>query len=174
MDTDLNLKAFQQLSYGLYVVCSSDGDKMNGQIANCVFQVTSSPPRIAVSLNKENLTHEFIQKSGEFSVSVLEESVPMKFIGLFGFKSGRDVDKLSHAGHEQGVTACPVVTEHTLSTMEAKVIGQFNVGTHTIFIGDVVSANVIREGTPLTYDYYHKVKRGKSPKNAPTYQESQP
>ena len=56
--------------------------------------------------------------------------------------------------------------------MEAKVIGQFNVGTHTIFIGDVVSANVIREGTPLTYDYYHKVKRGKSPKNAPTYQES--
>ena len=98
----IDSKAFRSLSYGLYVVTSRDGERLNGQIANAVMQVTSSPPQIAVALNKENLTHDFVSKSGVLAVSVLEEETPMTFIGLFGFRSGRDVDKLSQVNYDTG------------------------------------------------------------------------
>jgi len=77
------------ISYGMYIVSSNKGDLLNGQIANTVFQVTNEPITIAVSINKQNLTHEFIEASSCFSVSVLAEDTPLKFIGKFGFRSGR-------------------------------------------------------------------------------------
>ncbi len=132
-------------------------------------QVTAAPPRIAVAISKNNLTHEYISRSGEFAISILDESAPMKLIGLFGFKSGRQVDKLSMCKHKKGVTGCPLVTDHVLTVIEAKVIEQCDVGTHTIFVGEVVSAETLRKGKPLTYAYYHEVKKGKASKNAPTY-----
>jgi len=122
-----------------------------------------------VAISKNNLTHEFISKSGAFAVSVLDESTPMKLIGLFGFKSGRDVDKLSLCAFKKGVTGCPLVTDNTLSLLEVKVIDQVDVGTHTIFVGDLVGAEVLRQGKPLTYAFYHEIKKGKASKNAPTY-----
>lgn len=142
---------------------------MNGQIANALIQVTVEPPRVAVAVNKNNLTHEYISKSKEFAVSVLDESTPMRLIGLFGFKSGRDVDKLSKCTFEKGITGCPVVTDYVLSVFEARVIDQYDVGTHTVFIGELVSAKVLKEGKPLTYAYYYEVKKGRASKNAPTY-----
>ncbi len=142
---------------------------MNGQIVNTVFQVTSTPPRIAVSVNKKNLTHEYIVNSGIFSISILDESTPLEFIGRFGFKSGRDVDKLCDIKVIKGIDNCPIITENSLGIIEVSVINQVDVGTHTLFIGDVVSAKKLREGTPLTYAYYHQVKRGKTPKTAATY-----
>lgn len=157
------------LSYGLYVVTSRLGDKLNGQIANTVFQVTAEPPQVAVSISKENLTHEYISASRLFGVSILDQSTPMKFIGLFGFKSGRDVDKLSEVAHREGTTGCPLVTDNTLSAMEVRVTDQVDAGTHTIFVGEVVGGEVLREGTPLTYAYYYDQKKGKTAKNAPTY-----
>jgi flavin reductase (DIM6/NTAB) family NADH-FMN oxidoreductase RutF/rubredoxin len=172
MADDLNRAVLRDISYGLYVVTSSLEAKLNGQIANTVFQVSSEPPRVAVSINKQNLTHEYISKSGVFAVSVLEESTPMTFIGLFGFKSGRDVDKLSQARHKIGVTGSPVVTENALSYLEARVIGQADAGTHTIFVADVVAGDVVKPGVPLTYAMYHQNK-GKAPKTAPTYVEAE-
>lgn len=163
-------RAFYTISYGLYVVAAHRGEKLNGQIANTVFQVTSDPARIAVSLNKANLTHEYVTQSGTFTVSVLEQETPMAFIGLFGFKSGREVDKLAQVGHKTGARGAPVVTEHALATLEVKVVGQLDAGTHTIFLGEVVAAEVLKEGTPLTYAYYHLYTKGKTPQNAPTYQ----
>ena len=80
----MDKKALYKLSYGMYIVSSRDGDKLNGQVANTVFQITSEPPTIAVSINKENLTHKFIEKSKTFGVTVLPEDVPLEFIGLFG------------------------------------------------------------------------------------------
>ena len=142
---------------------------MNGQIANACMQVTAEPPRIAVAIAKANLTHEYISKSGVFAISILDESTPMKLIGLFGFKSGREVDKLSMCKFKKGVTGCPLVTDYALSVIEAKVMDQCDVGTHTIFVGDVVSAENLRSGKPMTYAYYHQVKKGKASKNAPTY-----
>ena len=170
MADELNRAVLRDISYGLYVVTSHLGEKLNGQIANTVFQVSSEPPRIAISINKQNLTHEYISRSGVFAVSVLEESAPMTFIGLFGFRSGRDVDKLSQAQHRAGTTGSPVVTENALSYLEARVIGQTDAGTHTIFVADVVAGDVLKPGVPLTYAMYHQ-KKGKSPKTAPTYVE---
>lgn len=169
MDAAFDHKALYAISYGLYVVTSQLDGKLNGQIANTAIQVTAEPPRIAVCVNKENLTHEYISESGVFAASVLDESVTMEFIGLFGFKSGRDVDKLSQVAYKPGVTGCPVVTDYAISTIEAKVIGRLDVGTHTIFVGDVVGCEVLSDGRPLTYADYHDKKKGRAPKSAPTY-----
>lgn len=163
------------LTYGLYVVSSGLDGRKSGQIANTVFQVTAEPPRIAVSLNHENLTHEFVSRSGVFGVSVLEAETPMEFIGLFGFKSGREVDKFAGvAFKEGGATGCPLVTQHALSVLEVRLVAQVDVGTHTLFVGDVVGGEVLKEGRPLTYADYHEKKKGKAPKTAPTYRGAAP
>lgn len=163
-------KVFRDLSYGLYVVTSRDGERMNGQIINTAIQVTSEPPRIAVIINKKNLTHEFIDTSKLFAVSVLDETTPMTFIGLFGFRSGRDIDKLSKAQFKAGATECPLVTENALSVLEARVVDQIDLGSHTIFIGETISSEVLRDGQPMTYQFYHQTLKGKSPPTAPTFQ----
>jgi len=165
----MNLKALYKLSYGMYVVSSRKGDKLNGQIANTVFQITSEPPTIAVSINKNNLTHQFITESKIFTASVLRQDTPLSFIGHFGFKSGRDVDKFDGINHKIGKTQAPVVIDNAIAYMEAKVTQQVDVGTHTIFIGEIVDADVLTEEVGMTYDYYHQVKRGVTPKAAPVY-----
>ena len=171
MGGEMNLKALYKLGYGLYVVSSIKGSRRNGQIANTVFQISSEPPTIAVSINKNNLTHQFIKESKVLAVSALSQDTPLSFIGRFGFKSGRDIDKLDGINYKIGETGAPVVTEHTLAYLEAKVNKEVDVGTHTIFIGELVGAEVIKEGEPMTYAYYHQVKRGTTPKTAPSYVE---
>jgi len=169
LEAMLDPKALWNFCYGVYVVTSCDGDSHNGFIANTCFQVSANPPRIAVSVNKENLTHEYIEKSKVLGISVLDQETPMKFIGLFGFKSGRDVDKLSQVQSKKGTTGCRLVTENALSILEAKVVNQVDAGTHSVFIAEVVNGEVLRKGIPLTYEYYQTVKKGKAPKAAPTY-----
>ena len=165
----MNRKVLHKLSYGMYVISSAKEGKLNGQIANTVFQITSKPARIAISINRENLTYEYIKNSGVFSVSILSKEAPFKFIGLFGFRSGRDIDKFEKVKYKIGVTGAPIVLEYALGYIEAKVIDSIDVGTHTLFIGEVVDADFIQEGTPMTYDYYHNVVKGKTPPKAATY-----
>jgi len=165
----MDLRVLHNCTYGLYVIGSRKGDRLNGQIANTVFQVTSDPPTIAVSINKQNLTHEFISESKVFTASILSQDTPLSFIGHFGFKSGREVDKLKDVNYKLGEAKAPIVLDHSLAYLEAKVINQVDVGTHTIFIGEVVGADVLGEGEPMTYAYYHQVKRGTTPKTAPSY-----
>jgi len=169
MSAELNRKVFGDFSYGLYIVTSLNEGRLNGQIINTAIQVTSDPPRVAVIINKKNLTHEYISKSKAFAVSVLDESAPLIFFGPFGFRSGRDVDKFAKVQFKNGMTGCPLITEYTLSVLEAKVIDQIDVGTHTIFIGDAVNSEVLKEGRPLTYRYYRETLKGKSSINSPTY-----
>jgi len=162
-------KTFHKLGYGLYVVSSKKDKKFNGQIANTVFQITSKPPAIAVSINKKNLTHNFILESKLFTVSILSMETPMKFIGRFGFRSGREIDKFEGVDYQVGVTGTPIVLENSIGYLEAKVINTLNVGTHVVFVGEVVDAQILKDGEPMTYAYYHKVKGGKVPEAAPTY-----
>jgi ferric-chelate reductase [NAD(P)H] len=169
MSSQVDRKVFSDLSYGLYIVTSWHGDRMNGQVGNTVIQVTSQPARVAVIINKKNLTHEYIAKSRVFGVSVLDESAPMKFLDPFGFRSGRDIDKLSQVQLRQGATGAPLVTEHAISVLEAEVKEEIDLGTHTIFVGNVVSTEILKDGRPLTYQYYREYLKGKSPPNAPTY-----
>lgn len=167
----MNTKALHSLSYGLYVVASQKQGKLNAQIANTVIQVTSEPPTIAVSINKQNLTHEFIAQSKVFAASILSKDTPLSFVGHFGFKSGREVDKLEGVNYKLGETTAPIVLDNSLAYLEARVINQVDVGTHTIFVGELVGADVLKEGEPMTYAYYHQVKRGTTPKTAPSYVE---
>jgi len=167
--TEVDVNALQKIGYGVYVVCSRDGDKLNGQIANTVFQVCSEPPMVAVAINHKNLTHDFIQKSGVFSASVLSQDTPMPFVGQFGFKSGRDVDKFKGVTYRTGETGAPIILDNALAYLEAKVVSSVDVGTHMLFVGEVVSAGVLKEGEPMTYAHYHFVKRGTAPPTAPTY-----
>ncbi len=165
----MDKKALYKLSYGMYIVSSRDGDKLNGQVANTVFQITSEPPTIAVSINKENLTHKFIEKSKTFGVTVLPEDVPLEFIGLFGFKSGKDIDKFRNLNYRFGKTGAPLVLDHAVAVLEAEVINSLDLGTHTLFIGKLVDAEIVSNREPMTYAYYHRIRGGKSPKKAPTY-----
>jgi flavin reductase (DIM6/NTAB) family NADH-FMN oxidoreductase RutF/rubredoxin len=165
----MDLKALYLCSYGLYVVCSNSDGKFNGQIVNTVFQVTAEPPRIAVSLNKENLTHQYLTESRVFSASILSREATMPFIGTWGFKSGRDTDKFKNARFKIGTTGAPILLDYTLAYLEAEVEQAIDVATHTVFIGRLVEAEVVSKGRPLTYADYHEIKKGKTPKKAATY-----
>jgi ferric-chelate reductase [NAD(P)H] len=165
----MDLNALQKLGYGMYIIGSCQDDRLNGQVANTVFQITSEPPTVAVSINKKNLTHEFIKSSKVFSASILHEATPLQYIGRFGFRSGRDFDKLKDIAYKRGVTGAPIFTDHAAAYLEAEVIQDVDVGTHTIFIGKIVAAEVLSGDICMTYDYYHQVKRGKTPETAPSY-----
>ena len=171
----MNKSAFYKLSYGLYVITSGKEGRFNGQIANTVFQVTSEPPTIAVSINKQNFTHEKIVLSRLFAVSILGEATPMTLIGQFGFKCGREINKFEGVRTQTGKTGVPIVIDHAVAFIEAEVVGEMDCGTHTIFLGQIVECDILDAAAePMTYAYYHKVKGGKAPKNAPTYQEQSP
>jgi ferric-chelate reductase [NAD(P)H] len=103
-----------------------------------------------------------------FAAMVLDENVQMVFLGPFGFRSGRDINKFGKAAFKIGVTGAPIVTENTLSMIEAEVIDNIDLGTHTIFVGDVLNSEVLKAGVPLTYQNYHENLKGKTPPNAPS------
>ncbi len=159
-----------KISYGLYIISSvGDEKKFNGQIANTLNQVTADPAQVAITLNKENLTHDYIMESKVFSASILSQAADMALIGQFGFKSGRDLNKFKGIEYKLGETGAPIVLDNTIAYLDAKLIGSLDVGTHTIFIGEVAGTGIVSNHEPMTYAYYHQVKNGRSPKNAPTY-----
>lgn len=155
------------ITYGLYIVTSIDGEKKNGLIVNTVFQVTAQPAQVAISVNRNSLTHDIIMKSRVFAAMPLEQETSLPFIGIFGFRSGKTFDKFAKVPYKTGFLGCPIVTEHTLSYMEVEVNNTVDLGTHTLFIGEVKDAGVLKEqGKALTYDYYHHVIKGKTPAGA--------
>jgi flavin reductase (DIM6/NTAB) family NADH-FMN oxidoreductase RutF len=136
---------------------------------NTAFQITSEPVTIAISINKKNLTHEYIESSGIFSVSILSEEAPLNFIGKFGFKSGRKEEKFKDTGFRMLASGCPIVTDHVIGYLEAGVKCKFDCQTHTLFLGCLTDSALIAQGIPMTYNYYHHVKMGFTPPSAPTF-----
>jgi flavin reductase (DIM6/NTAB) family NADH-FMN oxidoreductase RutF/rubredoxin len=166
----MNPKTLWKLSYGMYIVSSRMGNRLNGQIANTVFQLTAEPARIAVCINKENLTYEFIKASNVFSASILAQDTNLEFIGRFGFRSGREYNKFSNIRSITGTTGAPIIVENCTAYLEARVIGTMDAGSHVLFAGEVAGAEILNDAAePMTYAYYHTVKRGTAPKTAPTY-----
>jgi len=165
----IDMKALFSMTYGMYIVCTEYEGKKNGQIANTVMQITGEPVNIAICLNKANYTTELVGHSGVFSVSVLEQDVPITFIGRFGFKCGREIDKFQDVKYYKGATGAPVVEDWSLAALEAKVGQTLELPTHVLFIGEVFHAKYLKDGNPLTYADYHLIKKGKSPKTAPTF-----
>lgn len=164
----MNYNVFRSMSYGVYIVSTMDNDRATGFLANSCMQITSEPPTIAVSVNHNNYTNDCIEKSGKFSISILAEDSDSALIGTFGFQSGKEIDKFTDVNYEL-VSGVPVV-KNTCGYLVCKVIDKMETDTHTVFLGEVVEAEVYEGvGNPMTYAYYHNVVKGKSPKSAPTY-----
>ena len=157
-ETEGVIKACWKVSYGLYVVSSVAGERINGQVCNTVFQITSDPPRIAIGINHKNLTHEFIEASGAFAVSILGND-DIRIVRRFGYRSGRDFDKFKGVPVRTGRTGCPIL-EGAIGYLECTLVKdrKLDAGTHSIFVGDVVGGALFRDDEPLTYARYHAAK----------------
>ena len=162
--------ALYQIQYGVFIISSFLDDKINAQIATVAFQVTSDPAQIVTCLNKNNLTHEFVMKSKAFGISILSQDADLKFIGRFGFRCGRDFDKFDGINYKKSETGSPLILDHASGILDLKVNQAIDVGTHTLFIGELLTSEKLNDNIPLTYDYYHNVIKGKTSKNAPTFQ----
>ncbi|MFC2114266.1 flavin reductase [Bacteroidota bacterium] len=166
----IDFEALFKISYGLYVVSSGNKDQGSAYIANTFSQMTSEPPQFAIFCSKNNYTTELIKASGVYAVSVLAQDAPPEIIGRFGFRSGRDFDKLEGMNLTFGTTGCPIVLNNAIAFMECKVINTIDVGTHMMFIGQLLKSELLDgEAEPLTYAYYRNIRKGFAPKNAPTY-----
>jgi len=147
--------AMFKLSCGLFVLSARDGRKHNGCIINTVTQVTSSPPRISIAVNKANFTHTMVLKTKEFNISVLTESAPFRIFQQFGFQSGKDTDKFAGCAYdERAANGIRYVSEHTNCMISAKISGSYDYGTHTVFIADVTRSLVLSNERSATYQYY--------------------
>lgn len=148
-------KVMNQLSYGLFVLTAKDGDKDNGCIVNTAAQVTTTPNRIIVTVNKENYTHDMIKKTGEFNVSVLDESATFDTFQHFGFQSGRDTDKFAEITFARAENGIAYLTKECNAYISGKVTDTIDLGTHTMFIADVTGGEVLSDKASATYAYYH-------------------
>ncbi len=166
----MNYKSFFKLSYGLYAIATSNKDRKNGYIANTAFQVTAEPAQIAISCNKDNASCSMIEASGMFSISVLVQEPKSDIISRFGYQSGKEIEKFVDVEFFETEHGVPVVIQDSLAWFACKLVQKVDVGSHILFIGEVLACDVLDDQeTPLTYEYYHKVKKAFSPKNAPTY-----
>lgn len=163
----MNTSVLRNLSYGVYVISTLDGDRFTGCVANSAMQITSSPVTVALSMNHDNYTHSCIEKTGKFAISILSVNTDPSIIGKLGYYSGKDTDKFENISYEvkEGI---PVLND-SCGYLVFKVINKVDTSTHTIFIGEMIDGDVKKDEIPMTYSYYHKVIKGSSPKNAPTY-----
>jgi len=163
----MNLNILRNLSYGVYVITTLDGSRPTGCIANSVMQVTSSPTTVALSMNHDNFTNECIKKTLKFAVTILSIESDPGLIGNFGFQSGKEIDKFKDIDYTMK-EELPIITD-SCGYMIFEVKDFIETATHTVFIGEMIDCDVLATKEEMTYAYYHKVVKGKSPKNAPTY-----
>lgn len=166
----MDYSTFFKISYGLYIVSSRSGDKLNGHISNTVFQISSDPPLFAIASHKDNLTTRYIDESRVFSVSILQEDISLDFMGPWGFKKGDQVNKFSSVKFITGKTGAPIVLDKCIGFIEFEVEDRIDTGSHILFIGRAIDAQLLqKDATPLTYAYYRSVIKGVSPETAPTF-----
>ena len=146
--------AFFKIGYGLYVVTTRDGEKDNGMICNTIVQVTNTPARLAVTINKQNFTHDTIKKTGLLNINVLDESASFAIFQRFGFKSGRDSDKFEGFEFSRGENNLAVLSSCVNAVFELRESSYIDLGTHGMFICDVTAAKVVSDKPTMTYAYY--------------------
>lgn len=155
----MDKKSVYKLSYGLFVLTASEGDRDNGCIVNTVIQLTSDPMQIAVTVNKGNLTHDMIKNTGKFNVSVIDNTAPFELFRHFGFRSGRESMKF---GTPDSYKFAPKYADNGLlyvsayanAFMSGKVVKEIDLGTHTMFIAEMTDGEVLSDKPSMTYEYY--------------------
>ena len=150
-------KAMYKLSYGLFVLTTKSGDKVNGCITNTAIQVASDPNQISFAVNKSNYTHDLVMESRKANISVISEDAAFDLFKHFGFQSGRDVDKFA------GFTDCkdasngiPYITKGTNAFFSIDVKQCIDLGSHTLFIGEIEDMQVLSVAPSATYTYYQE------------------
>lgn len=161
--------ALFKLSYGLFVLTARREGRDNGCIINTAIQITDTPKRIQIAVNKQNLTHDMILETGIFNVSVLSKSAVFWIFQHYGFQSGRDTDKFKHIPEARTANGVRYVEGSTNAVISGKVSATVDCGTHTLFIADVTDAKVLSEEASMTYQYYFDHVK---PKPEPAKQES--
>jgi len=159
--------AMYQLTYGLFVLTTTDGAKQNGCIVNTVSMLTDNPKRITVFVNKANYSEELLRKTGVCNVSILTEKTPFDIFRQFGFQSGRDVDKFAGGSYPTTENGLYYLPEYANAVISAKVIDAYEYDTHTLFVAEVTEAVNLSNEPSVTYAYYQSNIKPK-PQTAPT------
>lgn len=155
MENKMDLTALFKIGYGLYVVTSNDGKKDNGLIVNTVMQVTDSPVRVAVAINKKNYSHDVIKSSGKMNVNCLSTEAPFKVFEVFGFKSGRDTDKFEGCNPSRSENGLVYLPHYINAYFSLAVESYVDLGSHGMFICSVTEAETKSSVESMTYSYYH-------------------
>ena len=153
---NVDLTALFNIGYGLYVVTSHDGKKDNGLILNAIMQVTNTPNRIAVTINKQNYSHDVIKASGVMNVNCLSTEAPFKVFEVFGFASGRNVDKFADCTPLRSENGLVYLPKYINAFISLKVEQYVDLDTHGMFICTVTEAKKINDLETMTYTYYQK------------------
>lgn len=166
----IDQKAFFSMSYGLYLLSSRAGDAVSGCVVNTLSQVTAEPLQMTVAVHKENYTTGVIRKSGLFTAVALTQEASMELIGAFGFHCSRDKNKFEGFETREDENGIPYVCRQTAARFSCRVRGELDLGTHVLFLGEVLAAEPLEAVPPMTYAHYHQVKKGATPPKASSYQ----
>ena len=151
----MDKKAMYKLSYGLFVLTAKEGDKDNGCIINTAIQAASTPNQVSICVNKANYTHDMIVRTGEFTVSTISQEASFDLFKHFGFQTGREVEKFADfADCKRGSNGLYYVTKGTNAFISVKVDQTVDLGSHTMFVGEVTDMEVLADVSSATYEYY--------------------
>lgn len=155
MKNEINPSALFNIGYGLYIITAKEGDKDNACIVNTVTQVTDSKLRVAVTINKQNLTHDMVKNTGMMNVNCLTEDTPFVIFEYFGFQSGKNVEKFVSPNLNRSENGLVIQPDYSNAFFSLKVEQEVDLDTHTLFICEVTEAKVLNNKPTMTYAYYH-------------------
>lgn len=164
----MDKEIFKSISYGMYIVSSSNNDQLAGCVINTFCQINSKDPLISISLNKDNYTNKVIKENNKFSVSVISNETKKEVISKFGYQSSKNINKFDNTDYEI-IDNIPVVLDNVCGYFICEVVNIIDCNTHDIIIAKVTNTKKLNDNIPMTYKYYHENLKGISPKNAPTY-----
>ena len=162
-------KAMFKFSSGLYVVSARDGEDYGACVINTGLQLTSTPLQVEVVVNKQNHTEGVIERAGHFALTAITQEADMPYIGRFGFRTSTNFDKFGGIECRKTVLGDPFTPVAAACVLACEVVQTLDVGTHTIFVGEVKDAEVLSDAAPMTYAYYHGTLKGKTPPKASSY-----
>lgn len=146
--------ALFKIGYGLYVLTTNDGEKDNGCIVNSVMQITNTPNKVAVAINKQNYSHDTVIKTNKLNINCIAESAPFSLFQNFGFRSGRDADKFDGVAFERSNNGLTVLKDNVNAYMSLWVESTVDLDTHTLFICFVTQMDELSQEDTMTYTYY--------------------
>ena len=155
MRNKLDPTALFNIGYGLYIVTARENDKDNGCVVNTVTQVTDKKLRVAVTINKQNYTHDMVKNTGVMNVCCLTEETPFAIFEYFGFQSGREVEKFVSPNLHRSDNGLVILPSYSNSFISLKVEKEVELDTHTMFICEVTQSQVLSDKPTMTYSYYH-------------------